>query len=373
MKFTFDRNAMIKEISIAQEIIATKNALSILSNIYLKAENNTLTIKATDTKVNFQTQVPVQVEEEGTTTVYCDKFIGILAALPEGEIEFDQKNEDEGQALNVIIRPTGKKIKFEMKSMSEDKFPEIEANSDAPFFDVSAKELKEMISHTVFAVSKDEQRMFMNGVYFEKNEDKLNMVATDGRRLSFTSKDILAGAPDFQNAIVHPKILGIILKYAGDEGSISFAIVEKMLYLRFGSYSFGAALINGQFPQYTRVIPKSQAHKVTVQRAELVNALKRVALMVDKKSGRIYLELDGGTMHIVSKQNELGSADEEIPAQYSEEPVSIAMNHRYIDEPLRLIDTENVTFEFTTEMSAVTMRPEPEGDHFHIIMPMQKE
>ena len=121
MKFTFEKDAMIKEISIAQEIISTKNAGSMLSNVLLIAENNTLTIKATDIKVNFQTQIPVNIDIEGTTTVYCDKFMGILQSLPEGDVEFIQEESpDNEKSITVTIKPVLKKIKFQMKSMSEE-------------------------------------------------------------------------------------------------------------------------------------------------------------------------------------------------------------------------------------------------------------
>lgn len=171
MRFTFDKDTMIKEISIAQEIISTKNMGSILSNILIIAQENKLTIKATDIKVNFETQVPVQITEEGTTTVYCDKFMGILNSLPSGEIEFNQeKKENEEQSINVIIKPVDKKIKFQMKSMSQEKFPEFYSAENVPYFEVSSKDIKEMIAQTSFAVSEDETRYFMNGVFFEKKE-----------------------------------------------------------------------------------------------------------------------------------------------------------------------------------------------------------
>ncbi|MBQ6567339.1 MAG: DNA polymerase III subunit beta [Treponema sp.] len=373
MKFTFDRDAMIGEVAIAQEIISTKNAGSILSNVFLSAAGNTLTIKATDVKVSFLASVPVQVQEEGSTTVYCDKFMGILAALPAGEVEFVQQADDGGQPQGVVIRPVGKKIKFEMRTMSEEKFPEVAVSEDAPYFEVGAKDLKEMIAQTVFAVSSDETRYFMNGVYFEKKGDKLNMVATDGRRMGFSSKEILAGVPDFPSAIIHPKVLGIVLKHCPDEGNISMAIVDKMVFFKFASYRFGAALIDGQFPAYERVIPASQPNSFTVSKDELVSAMKRVALMVDKKAGRIYFNIEPGLLRITSRQSDLGSADEEIPSSYEGEGTVIAMNYRYIDEPLRVIGADRIAFEFSEEMKAVTMRPEPASHYFHIIMPMQKE
>lgn len=374
MRFTFDKDTMIKEISIAQEIISTKNMGSILSNILIIAQENKLTIKATDIKVNFETQVPVQITEEGTTTVYCDKFMGILNSLPSGEIEFNQeKKENEEQSINVIIKPVDKKIKFQMKSMSQEKFPEFYSAENVPYFEVSSKDIKEMIAQTSFAVSEDETRYFMNGVFFEKKGDNLNMVATDGRRLSFVSKSILAGISEFPSAIVHPKILNIILKHAPEEGNIFVAVVDKMIFFKFGNYKFGAALLEGQFPNYERVIPEHQTFNFQVYKADLVDALKRVALMVDKKAGRIFFNISDGVLKITSSQSDMGSADEEIPCQYQGDSYTIALNFRYIEEPLRGINSEKIAFEFTEEMKAVTMRPEPAEDYFHIIMPMQKE
>ena len=374
MKFTFDRDAMVKEIAIAQEIISTKSVGSILSNVLFIAQNNTLSIKATDIKVNFETHIPVQIEEEGSTTVYCDKLMGILSALPEGEIEFNQTaNEGEDQAITVVIRPVAKKIKFQIKSMSQEKFPDFDSADNVPYFEIPSKDIKEMIAQTAFAVSEDETRYFMNGVYFEKRGDNLNLVATDGRRLSFASKNLLAGVADFPAAIVHPKVLNTILKHAPVEGNVSIAIVDKMIFFRFGNYKFGSVLLEGQFPNYERVIPENQAHSFQVEKSDLVNALKRVALMVDKKAGRIYFNISDGVLKITSQQSEMGSADEEIPCQYAGDSYVIALNYRYIEEPLRGIETDRIKFEFTEEMKAVTMKAEPAADYFHIIMPMQKE
>ena len=373
MKFTFDRDAMIKEISIAQEIISNKKASSILSNVMLNAYNNSLVIKATDIKVNFETQIPVQVIEEGSTTVYCDKFMGILTSLPDGEIEFIQEVNGEEQSVNVVIKPVSKKIKFQIKSQSQEQFPEFASFENLPYFEVSSKDIKEMIAQTSFAVSEDETRYFMNGVFFEKKDSNLNLVATDGRRLSFASKQILEGVQDFNSSIVHPKVLNIILKHAPEEGNIQVAIAEKMVFFKFANYKFGSVLLEGQFPNYERVIPQSQAHVFHVYKTDLTDALRRVALMVDKKAGRIFFNISSGVLKITSSQSDLGSADEEIPCEYDGDNYVIAVNYRYVDEPLKGIDSEKIAFEFTEEMKAVTMRPEPAADFFHIIMPMQKE
>ncbi|OJF76573.1 MAG: DNA polymerase III subunit beta [Treponema sp. CETP13] len=367
MKFIFDKDAMLKEIAIAQEIIATKNALSILSNVFLIAENDTLTIKATDIKVNFVTQIPIEVEEEGSTTVFCDKFISILNSLPSGEVEFNQSN------TNIKIKPTTKKVQFTLKSMATDKFPEFASEENISYFDIPAKEFKDMVTQTIFAVSDDETRFFMNGVYFEKKDDNLILVATDGRRLAFISKPVFQGIDTFEPAIVPPKILSSILKHASSEGNISIAIIEKMIFFKFDSYSFSSVLIDGQFPNYSRVIPEAQDHHFMLNRQELLEALKRVGLLVEQKSRRIYFGLSDGMLTITSQESDIGTAKEEIPCEYSGDEITIAMNLLYLLEPLKVINSDQIKFEFTEAMKAVTLKPNPESDFLHIIMPMQME
>ncbi len=367
MKFNFDRDALLREISIAQEIIATKNAISILSNVLLDAADGKLTIKATDIKVNFSTSIPVDVIEAGSTTVFCDKLSGILSSLPQGEIEFEQND------IKISIRPSMKKARFQLKSIASDKFPEFTSPEGLSFFEVPVKEFREMINHTVFSVSDDETRYFMNGVYLEKQEDKLNFVATDGRRLAFISKDFGIAVPDFKSVIIPPKILSIILKRAGDEGLIALAVGEKNVFFRFGNYDFSSVLIDGQFPNYSRVIPANQEKSFEVDTKELLEALKRVSLLVEQKSRRMYLTVSPGTLTISSQESEIGTAKEEIPCRYDGDEITIALNCHYLEEPVKVIGTDRVRFEFTEAMKAVTIKPEPEADFFHIVMPMQME
>ena len=144
MKFTFDRDAVVKELAIAQEIIASKNHSLVMSNIMLTAENNKLIMTATDSLINFKTTVPVDIIEEGTVIVFCAKFLEILSSLPNGcgEIEFiEQKNAD-GSTQSVIIRPIAKRVKFELSSLSAEKFPETKFESESPFFEIESKKLK---------------------------------------------------------------------------------------------------------------------------------------------------------------------------------------------------------------------------------------
>jgi DNA polymerase-3 subunit beta len=365
MKFICDKAVILKEITVAQEIISSRNALSILSNVLLAAENNTLIIKATDLKVGFETKIPIAVERAGNTTVFCDKFLGILRSLPDGDVEFDSADG------RLVIRPTGKKIDFQLKSIAADKFPEIREIAEERYFPFPQKDLNEMISETIFAVSDDETRYFMNGVFMEQQEGTLTMVATDGRRLSFVGRQVDANVESFDGVIVPPKILQLIKKLSSGEGNLSLAVSDKNIYVKFDNQKVSSTLIEGQFPNYRRVIPESQSEEVIVDRGELMEALKRVSLLVEQKSRRVRLELAEGVLTLKSEESEIGVAQEEIACTYSGPEVSIALNYLYLSEPLRVMDDEKVSLRFTEPTKAISLYSVPEKDFFHIIMPMQ--
>jgi DNA polymerase-3 subunit beta len=363
MKFVCERNILLKEISIAQEIIASKNVISILSNIYLEAQDDSLVIKATDLKVNFETKVPVKVLEAGPATVFGDKFLGILGSVPEGEMEFEYKDN------RVKIKTSVKKANFQLKSIASDKYPEFPVSS-VDYFELPIKYFKEMVSQTVFAVSDDETRYFMNGVYLEKSDGKIVMVATDGRRLAYSEKEENSVA-DFSGVIVPPKILNVIAKRSGDEGLIAISVTDKTIFFRFGSYSLSSVLLEGQFPSYRKVIPAEQNNSLTVNRIEMLEALRRVSLLVEQKSHRVYVGLKPGMMEIYSEEGEIGEAKEEIPCKYDGDEVALALNYRYIEEPFKAIGNEEICIQFTDPGKAITIVPVPKTDFFHIVMPMQ--
>ena len=368
MKFTCERSVLLKEITIANEIIASRNAISILSNIYLEANDNYLTIRATDMKVNFETKVPVDVIEPGSVTVYADKFHGILNSIPDGEIEFDQKDS------RINIKTSAKKAKFQLKSIASDKFP-VFAAAGNDFFEMSIRDLKEMIKETIFAVSNDETRYYMNGIYFEKAEENFVMVATDGRRLALMKKKALPGPPDFKGIIIPAKILNIVLKRAGDEGMARICVTDKIIFIQFGSYRLSSVLIEGQFPNYRRVIPESQVNSFTVNRIEMFDALKRVSLLVEEKSHRVYLALSSGAISVYCEENDIGNAREEISCKYEGEEHTIALNYRYLEEPFKVMSVDEISINFTDPNKTITIMPfpKPEDDFFHIVMPMQQE
>ena len=368
MKFTVERDVITREIQIAQEIIASRSNMSILSNVLLETEDGNLTIRATDLKVSFETVIPVLTAESGRTTVFCDKLLSILRSVPSGEIEFEQNPGNTGE--NFVIRPAFKKINFRLKSIPADKFPEIQTAALSGYFDVPQEKFIEMVSQTVFAVSSDETRFFMNGVFFEFAENQLIMVATDGRRLSFIGENDISSIPDFTGVIVPPKILSLVKKLASGEGMFSVAVEDKHIFFRFENHQISSALIDGQFPNYRKVIPEDQHYRVRVAKEDIEEALKRVSLLVEK-SRRIYIELSTNLIIMSSEETEIGIAREEIPCEYEGPEATIALNYLYLVEPLRVVDSEMITIHFTDPGKAITIHSEPKSHYFHIVMPMQ--
>lgn len=368
MKFICDKSVIVKEISIAQEIISSRNALSILSNVLLEAKDDVLIIKATDLKVGFETRIPAVIEIPGSTTVFCDKFLGILRSLPDGEITFEQ-NENE----RLSIKPIDKKIVFELNCISAEKFPELQSIEDDSYFEISQELFNTMISQTIFSISVDEARYFMNGVYMEKNDNSLLMVATDGRRLSYISADPESEFNDFSGIIIPPKILNLIKKLSSGEGNLSLSVTDKTIYVKFDNQKITSTLIEGQFPNFSRVIPESQEYNVIIDRSSLNEALKRVSLLAEQKSKRIYMTFSEGNLNLKSEESEIGMADEDIPCDYTGEEIRLAVNYIYLQDPLKVIKEDSLKIEFSEANRAVTVKCEPEADYFHIIMPMQMD
>jgi DNA polymerase-3 subunit beta len=367
MKFICEKTVLLKEIGIAQEIIVSKNPISILSNIYLEAQNQSLIIKSSDVKLNFTTRVPISVAREGKISIKADTFFGILNSLPDGEVEFEMFEN------KMIIKPVLKKIRFQISTVPADQYPEFPNSDDVVFFDFKIKDIRSMISQTIFSVSDDESRYFMNGVYFEKNESKIIMVSTDGRRLAYIENELENPLIDFKGVIIPEKILSVVFKRSGDEGKISIAISNNHIFINFASYQFSSVLIDGQFPNYRKVIPEDNTYKAVLDRVDITNALKRVSIMVEKNTKRVYLQLKSKLVSIYTDENDIGDAIEELSCDFNGDDETIALNYNYIEEVFKAISSDRISLNFKDTGKAITIKPEPEDNFLHVIMPMSQD
>ncbi|GMO41107.1 MAG: DNA polymerase III subunit beta [Termitinemataceae bacterium] len=367
MKFVCEKNAILTEIAIAQEIIIAKNPISILSNIYLETAAQSLIIKSSDIKINFTTKVPVSVIEEGKTTVKGDIFLGIVNSMPEGEIDFEIFDN------NLIIKPSSsssKKLRFQIPIIPVEQYPLFPSTENVNFFDINIKDFKSMIKQTIFSVSDDETRYFMTGIYFERIEDKLIMVSTDGRRLACIEQELVDPNINFEGIIIPEKILNIFLKRAGDEGNLTIGIKKSNIFLNFASYSLSSVLIEGQFPNYRKVIPDENNFTVSVNKNDLIDALKRVSQMIEKKSKRVYFQFKKEYTSIYTDKSDIGDAIEEIPCEFSGEDETVALNYSYMEDVCKAISSDKITILFKEKGKALTIKPDPVENFLHVIMPM---
>ncbi len=364
MRFYCDKNLLMKEILIAQEVVSNRSTISILSNVMMEVKEGKLIIRATDTKTAFESILPVNVESEGITTVNSEKFLGSLKNLPDGDVLFNMTDDS-----RFHIRPEKKSINYQLKTMKSENYPWVQWETEGLAFSIGQKEILEMINQTIFSVSDDDARYFMTGVLFEYKEGTFRLVATDGRRLSIAKIDMDISR-DF-TAIIPTKPLNLIRKLASGQGVLNIGIGEKSLVFSFDNQKIYSNFIDGQFPNYLRVIPESQAYTAKIKKEDLMDAIRRVSLMADQKAQRVFLTLADNNALIASDESELGLAREEIPVEYEGPQTVIALNYHYIQDPVRVCTENTIIMQFTDPRRAVTLKTDPEKNYFHIIMPMQ--
>lgn len=361
MKFNFEKASLLKEIAVAQEVITNRSPIAVLSCVLLQADGDTLTIRATDTSVNFTAHIKVDIIEAGEATIFCDKFMSILSALPPGLCEFATDD------LGAVIKSTQKRVKFNVKSVAQDTFPTAPAITGKPF-EIAAKDFKALVKQTIYAVSDDPNRFFMTGVFFTKEDNDLTLVATNARRLAIAKTDV--GDTEITSSIVPVKILRLITKVLTDEGNIAISFSDNTLFATFGTYEFSGKLIDGQFPNYTKVIPIEQKYSLKVNKDDLDAALHRIEIMTEKKGGKVIMRISNNLIRITSKQSDLGDAAEDLECQYSGEEMTLAFNFRYISEPLHAAEPGDIIIEFTEQLKAVTIKSADSPYYKYVVMPL---
>ena len=370
MKFVTSKDAILRVLSVAQEVITNKSAVSIMSNVLLQTDkdNNKVIVKCTNSTINAISSFGADIEEEGETTVFCDKFVSVISSLPMGDVEV-VTGENE-----IIVKPIGKKVKFKIKTLASDKFPVFNGFNPENSIKIAAKDFKNLIKHTSFAVSTDSNRYIMTGCYLTKEDNMLYMVATDGRRMSVCGCTDFS--PDFTSAIIPVKIFSIIEKLCQDEGQIEINTTDKVFYFKAYGYELSSSLIDGQYPAWRKVVPDGLDHTFTVSKRDLEDAMKRTVIMA-AKNGRIQMHLDADKMVISTPETENGSSKEEIDAKYSGEPAEIALNAMYLSEVLKVIDCEDISIDFKFNQenkvsSALIVRAADMENtpYTHIVMPM---
>ncbi|MBO6000896.1 MAG: DNA polymerase III subunit beta, partial [Spirochaetales bacterium] len=341
MKFVCNKNNILKELSNALDFTSQRNTLAVYANVCLLLEGNNLTIKATDQKMSYVSEMTVDGLEDGSTTVVCDKFLNIIKNLPDSNIVFEDSDD------KIRINPEGTSIEFKLRTIEASAFPSLVFGDESGYFRVSQKDFTDMIGQVIFAVSDDESKYAMNGALLEKDGNGLVMVGTDGRRLSYINRQIGSEIPDFPKATIPSRFLNLIKKLSVGEGDFEINVGSNTISLRFGSCTISSSLIKNDFPAYKRVIPESQSKVCIVNINTLSDALKRVSLLVENKFKKIILEFNENKLTVYCDESEVGAGREEIECKYEGDSQRCAMNYTYLLSPLKVMDGEEARIEFS--------------------------
>ncbi|MDD3902240.1 MAG: DNA polymerase III subunit beta [Sphaerochaeta sp.] len=365
MKFVCSKESILNEIIYSMDFTSQRNSLSVTSNVYLETSNDRLIIRATDQKLGFNTEIAVQTLEEGSTTVFCERFLNILRSLPEADIQFTSENG------MLAIKPVNQSIDFKLRTITSEEFPSLENIGENQYFSVSQKVFNDMANQTIFAISEDETRYFLCGLFIERSSVGINLVATDGRRLSIVERRFEEELPTFPSVIVPAKFFIELKKLSNEEGLLNLCITDNLIFAKIGNRNFYSTLIKGQYPNYRRVIPESQSYSSTMRIQDMLDALKRVSLLVENKAKRIFLDISEEGVLLTSDESEMGEAKEIIPCKYEGPTSRVSLNFTYLLNPLKVMEGEFFSINFTEPTRAMTVKPDSERDYYHIIMPMQ--
>jgi DNA polymerase III subunit beta len=367
MHFTVSKNVFLKSLQKVVGVIPSKTTIPILENVLLELKENTLHLTGTDLEICVSTELQVNGLESGACTVPAKSLNDILRELPDVPVELTL---DES---NRLLLKTDKGL-YKLVSQPKDEFPSIVVEDSEGELSIKSDSLIRMIEKSIFAVSTDELRPSLMGVYFQITETELRCVATDGHRLvRFSDRDYTS--PDFQKSVIVPtKALNLTLRSidntgSNDENRIKFSIGENHVIFRFADTFIYSKIIEGQYPKYENVIPLNNDKKMIVSREELMSSVRRVSIFSNLITHQIKFLLENTKVTISSEDIEFGGeGNEELAVNYDGEQMEIGYNAVYMLDILKHIDTDDVMFMLKDSISAAVIYPISQKNNEDLMM-----
>ena len=384
MKLRVDRNELWQGIDTVLEAVSSKPSLPVLANILLDADDETLSLSATDLDLSIRTQVPAIVEEKGRTTVSARKLAEITREWPESEMSIEA--EDERLKLSGRLGGTeSSEGAYSLAGIEAEEFPSMPAALDGVSLSLGEAEaetnvLAGMINKTVFAVSGDDTRPVFNGVLWRIDAQGMEMVATDGSRLACYRKaiDLQEQVQGDQETavIVPPQALNQIVKLLGShKGPVNVTLGETQILFDIGHAHLLSRLIEGPYVNYAQVIPQNNTKELKIASEDLLPAVRRVSILSSSYTRQVRFKLNSGQVELSAASPEIGGeAREVVPAQYASEEIEVGYNAQYLMDILRRMDSSEIRFELNDHVTAALLRPmeQKEGeDYFCLLMPLR--
>ena len=366
MKINITKESFLEGIQIISGV-SGRAATPILYNFLMEASNGKVKLTKTDLEMATIHNVNAEVVEEGSITIPLKEFSDILKTLPAGKEISLETDED-----NKLHIKSGRS-KFWVIGTPKSEYPIIPGIEQEKSFTLKCKDLKEMIEHTIFSASTAETRYVLNGLYWVSNNEKFEIVATDGRRLALATNSPLQGVKDF-NVIIPSKILNELLKLFGinkptDEDFIDVNVSDNQVSFSFKNTIFISRLIEGKFPSYEQVIPSKKEFSLNLEVGELLSSTKRAALCAGDLGGSVKYSLSENKIKITASSNKMDFS-EELKIDYDKEDFATSFNPVYLIDVLKLISGK-VTFSFTNASQPVLVEEEGKTQYKYVIMPVR--
>ncbi|MEM7300072.1 MAG: DNA polymerase III subunit beta [Pseudomonadota bacterium] len=370
MRVILERSELLKSLNHVQRVVERRNTIPILSNVLLRAENDSLQLKATDLDLEVVETTAASVEQSGATTVSAHILYDIVRKLPDGAEVMMSLTDDTGLTV------TSGRSQFRLQVLSDADFPNLTTTDFSHTFRLSAAALKGMIDRTQFAISTEETRYYLNGIYLHAVEDegtqKLRAVATDGHRLARTEVECPDGAADMPGIIVPRKAVSEIQKLVEDpDASVMVELSDSKIRLTVGSVVLTSKLIDGTFPDYNRVIPSGNDKELTLDRQTFASAVDRVSTISSDRGRAVKLSLSAGALKLSVNNPESGSAEEEIAAGYDTDDLEIGFNSKYLLDITAQLSGETSVFMFADPGSPTLIRDTSDEAAVYVLMPMR--
>ncbi|MGC6475909.1 MAG: DNA polymerase III subunit beta [Parvibaculales bacterium] len=371
MKVTIERSALLKALNHVQSVVERRNTIPILSNVMLTSENGALVLTATDLEIEIREKVEAEVSAPGAITAPAHMMYDIVRKLPEGA-QVELSLDETGNKLHLKAG----KSSFALQSLPREDFPEL-AMGEMPFaFALPAETLKRLIDKTRFAISVEETRYYLNGIYLHTLEegDKalLRAVATDGHRLARVQADQPVGADGMPAIIVPRKTVNEVQKLLEEaEGEVSIQVSDTKINFAFSDIVLTSKLIDGKFPDYNRVIPTNNDKILTVDGKAFGQSVDRVSAVSNEKSRAVKLSLETDKLTFTVSNPDSGSAVDELSVGYGSDAMEIGFNARYLLDITSQLDGDNATFELADSGSPTIIRDEKDSEALYVLMPMR--
>lgn len=366
MNLSITKDQIIAGLQSVQNVVSTRTTLPILSNVLLRAEGGHLEFTATDLDVTIACKVEAKVTKPGSTTLPVKKLFGIVRELNgEIEIEVDEKN--------IASIRSGSSF-FKVHGLGADEFPPMPQFKDDKKVALPQENIRAMIKKTSFAVSTDESRYVLNGIYISLKDGKMTLVATDGRRLALVDEEVEISEKSSGEFIVPAKAVNELTRLLQEKGEVEVKFGENQASFALKDEKGLAVLIitkliEGNYPNYKQVIPGEAKERIALNREELMSALRRAELMTSEKANSVRLTFGRNLLTITANSPEVGEARETIAINYKGKELAIAFNPRYLIDPLTALAEDEVFFELIDELSPGVLKIN--GPFLYVVMPMR--